>query len=78
MSKPITSMGIEYLGVPYWVEVEGYEKIEVGYSGDFGRTICRITGDKTPLDSMKRKTRYWMIEGGPPTREEREAIPWEE
>lgn len=76
MSKPLYSHEIEYLGVPYWVEVEDFDEIEIGYSGGFAGAICKIAGEKTLIGAQKHRARYWLIEGEPPTLETRKAEPW--
>jgi len=76
LRKPIRDSDMKYLGIPYWVEVEGYEQIQIGYSGNFASTICEITGTILMLDSMKYKARYWEIGHEPPTKKELAASPW--
>jgi len=74
--RPIGDSDLKYFGIPYWVEVKGYDEIQIGYSGDFASAICKITGKTRLIDSMRYKARYWEIGHEPPTKEELAAALW--
>ena len=85
MRKPIFMDDITHLGVWYWVEIEGYEKMARMQSGALAFMECEIMGweCKTLSDIWQRQRevnyapRWRMWQGKEkPTAEERAAGEW--
>lgn len=81
--KPIFLEDINYLGKPYWIEIEGYDNMVCEVSGNFAFAPSKIMGwdCKTIGDIWKKqkevnfapRIRYWEDK---PTKEERKAGEW--
>lgn len=81
--KPIFLQDIEYLGKPYWVEIEGYDTIIREVSGSFAFVASKIMGwnCQTVGDTWKKqkevnfapRIRYWEDK---PTKKDRQSALW--
>lgn len=83
--KPVFLNDISHLGVWYWIEIEGYDKMTRKQSGNFAFVECEIMGwDVETLGDLLQKQaevnfaprmRLWDGEE-PPTAAERAAGEW--
>lgn len=81
--KPIFLTDIDYLGKPYWVEIEGYDTMVRELSGRFAFVASKIMGwncqtigeswEKQKEVNFAPRIRYWEEK---PNKKERETAPW--